>query len=301
MTEKLQNPREFEISSLDRLDPDSVQSVLYSTHRRAFSDYVLPPGAGEAASFSAEDFAELLERRGADLSHSFGAFRSDELVGFVVNAIDSKRRRAYDVVTGVVPEHRRCGIGEALMKRSAEHLAATGCQTYQLEVLENNPKARTMYAGVGFQDRRQLLGFGVSEIPSSSASIGDVSWEPLHIENLSTAMSWLGYQPSWQNGFETISRATNNDPALQGFQSNQLVAVGIVHAKTGDVPLLAVNPNARRQGIGTHLMHALRQRTQAERLRFANLPAGEAELGIDWLHATGAKKLWAQRELHLTL
>jgi GNAT superfamily N-acetyltransferase len=52
----------------------------------------------------------------------------------------------------VLPAHRGRGIGRALLAAAEEHARARGCCKMTLEVLEQNRRARAVYASVGFAD-----------------------------------------------------------------------------------------------------------------------------------------------------
>jgi GNAT superfamily N-acetyltransferase len=51
----------------------------------------------------------------------------------------------------VVPEHRRRGIGRALLNAALEWGRGEGCDEAELDVLVANP-ARALYEGAGFRD-----------------------------------------------------------------------------------------------------------------------------------------------------
>jgi GNAT superfamily N-acetyltransferase len=50
----------------------------------------------------------------------------------------------------VLPAHRGRGVASALLDATFEKARALGCCKVTLEVLENNPRARTLYARKGF-------------------------------------------------------------------------------------------------------------------------------------------------------
>jgi ribosomal-protein-alanine N-acetyltransferase len=51
---------------------------------------------------------------------------------------------------GVLPEHRRAGLGSALLAALVEEARRRGARTMFLEVAEDNPAARALYAVNGF-------------------------------------------------------------------------------------------------------------------------------------------------------
>ena len=90
----------------------------------AFSDYAIP------IQLSEQDLAELFTASGIDRSLSFGAFFEGQLVGCMLNSqgIYQGHRAAFDVATGMIPEHRGKGafagllaLAKETMKQPYEH------------------------------------------------------------------------------------------------------------------------------------------------------------------------------------
>lgn len=52
----------------------------------------------------------------------------------------------------VLPEHRGRGVGRALLNAAEERARRNGCCRLTLEVQEDNPRARGLYASFGFED-----------------------------------------------------------------------------------------------------------------------------------------------------
>src|SRR5688572_6486329 len=128
------------------LTHDDFES-LHAAFLAAFSDYVVK------FALTPEQLAEMLTRRGWVPEVSVGAFEDGTMVAFTLNGVEGDR--AYDTGTGVIPTHRRRGLGRALMERSFE-LLSDRCSTYVLEVLEPNTKAAELYRAIGFEVVRTL-------------------------------------------------------------------------------------------------------------------------------------------------
>ena len=71
-----------------------------------------------------------------------------EIVGTVIGGWDGHRGWVYSVV--VSPDHRRKGIGTALMKRIERDLAGTGCHKLNLQVRAGNQGAVAFYESLGY-------------------------------------------------------------------------------------------------------------------------------------------------------
>ncbi|MGZ5431666.1 MAG: GNAT family N-acetyltransferase, partial [Thermoanaerobaculia bacterium] len=128
------------------LTQDDLES-LHAAFVAAFSDYVVK------LTPTPEQLAEMFTRRGWIPELSVGAFDGDAMVAFTVNCVEGDR--AYDSGTGVVPSHRRRGLGRELMERSFELLRGR-CTSYVLEVLEANTRAVVLYRATGFEVVREL-------------------------------------------------------------------------------------------------------------------------------------------------
>jgi ribosomal protein S18 acetylase RimI-like enzyme len=72
-----------------------------------------------------------------------------ELVGTAMAGFDGHRGWVYYVA--VSPEHRRQGIGRALMRQVEEGLAELGCSKLNLQVRASNPQAVSFYQRLGYR------------------------------------------------------------------------------------------------------------------------------------------------------
>jgi GNAT superfamily N-acetyltransferase len=98
------------------LTHDDFES-LFAAFTAAFSDYVVK------LSPTREQLLEMFTRRGWRPELSVAAFEDDAIVAFTVNGVDGDA--GYDSGTGVLPTHRRHGLGLALMEQSFDLLRAT--------------------------------------------------------------------------------------------------------------------------------------------------------------------------------
>ena len=245
----------------------------------AFSDYVVPMKP------SADQLRSMFVRRGWIPELSVGAFEDDAVTGFVINCVDGAR--AYNTGTGTVPTHRRAGLSRQLMMRSLDVLRGAGVGTYSLEVISTNDKAVALYRSLGFEETRRLdawtLGFE-GKTPPGRRSVRTAPIDP----------QWWTSFPSWQNSPESIRRAREPHVVL-GDDDSYLV----LFPETGDVPLFAVRPERRRQGIGRALV-AQASAAAGKGLRFINVDAGDDGVR-SFLESVGATRLLTQLEMRTTL
>jgi len=245
---------------------------LFDCFALSFSDYVV------RMQPTPDDLREMLTRRGFVQELSTGAFDGDRLVGFTFNGVDGDR--AYDSGTGVIPSHRRQGIARKTMELSFSLLAP---RTYILEVLQANTGAIALYESLGFTRTRPL------QVWSFTAQ-SPTRFTELANPDLDLIRSWCNVSPSWQNDVPSIRRA--GDPyVVLGNEE----AAAVFFPRTGDLPLLAVSPAARLQGLGRHLLSAAATRANKP-LRIVNVD--DRDLGIAaFLEKCGAGRGVGQWEM----
>ena len=262
------------IRPLTAADFDAVHAAFIA----AFSDYVVP------LSPTREQLLEMFTRRGWVPEASIAAFDDDQLVAFTLNGVE--KNRAYDTGTGVVPTHRHHGLGREVMRACYPLLREHGCCEYVLEVLEANERAYALYLAEGFVVSRGLQCWKF-ESPSLLVSksprrdFGDVT-------------SWWDVEPSWQNSSASVSRS-KDEHVLLGNDDGYVV----VFPNTGDVPQLAVRPEARRQGLGTRLLHAAAE-FAGKPLRIMNVDERDAGIAA-FLERVGATRFVRQLEMTRSL
>ena len=236
---------------------------IFETFSLGFSDYVVP------FQPSTDALREMLTRRGFVASLSVGAFDGDRLVGITLNGVDGNR--AYDSGTAVIPSHRRRGLSRRMMELSFELLAP---RTYILEVLQQNPAAVALYESLGFQHTRPLhVWTFATQSPTRITELANA--------DLDLIRSWCDVAPSWQNDVPSLRRA--RDPYVV-LGTDDCAAV--LFPRTGDLPLLAVAPHARRAGLGRRLLNAAATRANTP-LRIVNVD-GRAEGIAAFLEGCGA-------------
>ncbi|WZU00691.1 hypothetical protein MGH68_14295 [Erysipelothrix sp. D19-032] len=74
---------------------------LVKTINEAFQDYPVP------MEFTSDTLKTKLEGVNTNLDYSFGVYDEEELVGFVIHALNGAV--AYNVITGIVPRYRKQG------------------------------------------------------------------------------------------------------------------------------------------------------------------------------------------------
>jgi len=248
----------------------------------AFSDYDIP------ANYSVEYLTNLVTRRGYRPDLAVGAFDGDRLVGFVFNCLDGDA--AYNSGTGVVRSHRRLGIARELMERSIETLPA---KRSILEAIESNYRAIALYRSLGFEEARRFQCWTYA-LPMEDRRPRLSTARELANADLEAIAANADMPLSWQNSLASIRRAREPYVVL-GDDDGAIV----FFPATGDVPLIAVRRDARRQGIGSRLLAAAASRS-AKALRIMNIDVREEGFAA-FMSAAGATPLVRQLEMVRTL
>ena len=259
------------------LQQDDFES-LYAAFTAAFSDYVVPFAPAR------EQLAEMMTRRGWVSEASVGAFEEGAMVAFTLNGIEGDR--AYDTGTGVMPSHRRRGLGRELMERSFE-LLRERCSSYVLEVIDTNMRAFELYSSLGFEVTRGLQSWTYE---STSLRV-DKSTSSTALDDLKTRrLDDFDIQPSWQNSDGSIARAKQAHVTIGDERGYAVLFPG-----SGDLAQLAVRRDERRKGLGTKLLQSAAA-IAGKPLRIMNVD--EADLGIAaFLEHNGARKMVRQLEM----
>ena len=79
----------------------------------------------------------------------FVATLNEQVVGTVIGGYDGHRGWIYSLA--VNPQHRRCGIGSALMQHVEAALIASGCPKINLQVLNTNVQVVSFYEKMGYR------------------------------------------------------------------------------------------------------------------------------------------------------
>jgi GNAT superfamily N-acetyltransferase len=103
------------------------------------------------------------------------------------------------------------------------------------------------------------------------------------------------FEPSWQNGDESVARAGDPRVALTVRDHEGIAGCAVIFPKTNDLAQLAVSRRARRRGIGTVLLAAARARC-TKPMRILNVDARDEGTNA-FLAAAGARETVQQFEM----
>ncbi len=252
------------IKSLKRIDFE----IIYNAFAKAFADYEVLP-------LSSDQILQMVTRRGFDPELSFGAFDDNELVSFTLNGIGNwnGKNTAYDTGTGTVKEYRGKGLAKKIFQDSVPVLKENGISQYLLEVLQHNDKAVNLYRNQGFEVTREFDYFTADKSDLNFVNVklnNDLEIKEINIPDYNMVSSFLDFEPSWQNSFDSIYRTFQSFKSIGVFNDNKLVGYGITELNSGDITQLAVHKEYRRKGVGTILLKQLIDIIPGESIKIIN-------------------------------
>jgi len=237
----------------------------------AYADYLVP------VHLTPEQMAAIDHFYDIDLARSVVALVGQEPVGMALLAV--RGHRGWVSGVGVMPGHRRRGIGRALMGRLCENAARAGLTELILEVIVENDPARRLYAGLGFQPTRELL---VWRRPAEADAL------PIPAERL-VAVAPFGLltffdrwhtQPAvWQRDVATL-RTMAAAGRLKGYRLDwrgQAAAYCLVsgHSETLSLMDVGIDPATDIVTPGRILLQALAHQYWGQALTISNVPADD--------------------------
>jgi len=110
---------------------------------RCFEGHVIP------TTYTPALLSYLLRHDNIDLSESLIAMDGDLPAGILI--IDRRGRKSRVGAMAIVTEHRRQGLGRAMMEQALANARGRGDQEMVLEVIEQNLQAVGFYSSLGFQ------------------------------------------------------------------------------------------------------------------------------------------------------
>lgn len=198
---------------------------------QAFQDYYIP------FKLSENQLRMRFKLSLVDLSCSFGAFYSDQLVGFIFNSCSefNNRKVVFDVGTGVIPEHRSKHVLKNLLAFSEPKLKEKGIEEYYLEVLQPNEKAIKIYEKYGFKITRSFSVLKVSQNNNITFKIDNCELKEFNLNQINHC---LNIKPSYENSTNIIMSNQELFEVAYKINNNQISAYCIYSSNDGSIAQL---------------------------------------------------------------
>jgi ribosomal protein S18 acetylase RimI-like enzyme len=219
---------------------------LVSIFNQSFEGYLMP------AQLEPAGFERLFRAVDLDPATSFVCERGGAPAGLVL--VSRRGWTSRIAAMGVVKAYRRHGIGRRMMERAIADARARADRALMLEVIEQNTAAVALYTGLGFGEKRRLLGFQWPGGAAARAEDALTEVDPLAVARAVVADG--AEDLPWQLAGETLATAT---PPARGFTLDGKAYALISEPTATMVRLqaLVVARGARRHGIGRRMLAAL--------------------------------------------
>ncbi|MBC8755385.1 GNAT family N-acetyltransferase [Kordia sp. YSTF-M3] len=209
----------MEIKSLQNTPVEEIIKTL----NLAFSDYIIP------INFTLEYVNERWKASGVDYNLSFGVFDNNQLVGFIIHAINyyGETKVAYNASTGIIPTHRRKGLLTKLYAKAIPTLKENGILKSTLECITENERAILAYQKVGFNIDRQykLYRFDWQQ-KAIQTKFRIVIKEQFQFPDFEQLQN---YFPSIENQDHCLEKYKNNLVSISVFDKDEIVAYLLFH------------------------------------------------------------------------
>lgn len=257
----------------------------------AFSDYAVPMQLPQDA------FDRLLAQRGFVPEVSRVAMLDGEVAAFWL--LGRRGDAAYLISSGTRPAHRGKGLSTEIGLAVLACLRGDGATSLQMEVLENNVVAQSLYKRLGLTQHRQLgccHFLPPKGVQPNGYSIVARPWS----ETADFAESAQDWAPSWQHSSESLVALEQDVMCLCAVKDQQVIGCVAVITSTLTVAQVAVDPRFRRQGIARALLAVCAEALEAEELRLINFDAGDTGFSR-FVSTFETRPRVGQYELHMRL
>jgi len=138
---------------------------------------------------------------------SYGMFDGEQLVGFIIHAVDNRDGEliAFNTGTGVLPKYRGQKITKAIYNYALPDLKENGITKCLLEVITANKAAISAYENVGFEIIKNYKCFnGILNLNTAEPVVlKEINFNEINWKEISNLNSY-----SWDNQKETIQNSS---------------------------------------------------------------------------------------------
>jgi ribosomal protein S18 acetylase RimI-like enzyme len=224
---------------------------LLSVFNLSFSDYVVP------FHLTLEQLKSKINAEKIDMNLSVGAFQSDQIVGFILQAekVEDGKRMIYNAGTGVIPDYRGQGLVRKMYDYIIPMLRDRKTDILTLEVIEGNEPAIRAYTNLGFKISRKLLCF--KGTIKASEKYAEIQIQQMNTTQWGIFKSFWDIEPSWQSSVIVLDQMRDDLVILGAYEMDKLAGYAIFNPATGKVYQVAVDKKQRRKGIGAKLFKVI--------------------------------------------
>ncbi|WP_119073066.1 GNAT family N-acetyltransferase [Aggregatilinea lenta] len=261
----------------------------------AYSDYFTP------ISMTISSFQSLIERDDLSLADSVAAIEDGRIVG--TGMLGIRGDGGWIGGMGVVPDHRRQGIGRQMMLFLINRARQRHLGHIVLEVIEQNHGAHALYSNLGFVEMRDLI--SVEREPGTPPTVDDIAPYTVSEQSVSTLLrhydAFHTVENCWQRSLRSLELLI---PHIEGWgvmSGDCLAGYALGWAGRHGVRLIdfALNPEGDVVAAGVAILATLHGQYPDAPGSTYNTPADDPVLEAYW--RLGYRKALAQIEMRLVL
>ncbi len=253
-------------------------NTLADLFTRSYTNYFVP------IEMDASSLSWLLSTQTIDLASSVVLDVDGVLAGFTFISVRGLSQRV--AAMGVLPEFRGRGFGQKMLKQCIENAREVGVHKIVLEVIDQNAHALAIYRQLGFEVRRQLVGY--QHAPATADRSFDDELHEIDPREVAKAAvhEGVGKLP-WQISAESWY-ATRPPSRAYTLERSVYAIVSQVTETSARLNAILVPRTKRRKGWGRRMLSALyREYPNREWLIPAVIPE---DVGSDFFLANGFQR-----------
>jgi len=248
-------------------------ATLTEAYNQTRIDYIVP------MPMNVDRLETYIHNYDVDLDASAVALFEGDILGLAMLGI--RERRTWITRLGVLPNERRHGTGEALMRYLIDQSRQRRAQSVILEVIKNNWPAFYLFKKLGFELTRELLVLRRPpremkiEVPSYTLEVLDTERAEKLLAKRQSRPSWLDEAQSLKNaGHLEALRVTLNSDAAE-MDADEIGRGWLVYQhELYQLGRLVIQPEAGNpQHVTRALIHAMHTQHPRHDTKFENLPA----------------------------
>jgi ribosomal protein S18 acetylase RimI-like enzyme len=268
-------------------------ATLLDTFNAAFADYFVK------LELTEEKLQNKLRSDRIDLALSAGAFKDEQLVGFILHGVDiiNDKKIIYNAGTGVIPEYRGKQLTRAMYRFMLPALKAENATKCILEVIDRNRPALKVYSELGFTLKRDLLCFKGKVETTDAQKKYLIKKIDLPQEEL--IRSFWDWSPSWQNSIAALKIINENNRTIGCYRDNVLVGYLNWNPLNNRIAQFAIDKNYRRLGIARELFQYVQETNNSE-ITIINVDK-RSDHTLKFLGSIGLNPFITQYEMELTI
>lgn len=267
-------------------------TVFLDTFNAAYRDYFVP------LQMELEPMRQLIHRDAVEMAASRVALDDGEPVGVGMLAV--RGAQGWIGGLGIVPSHRGQGIGRQLTTGLLDAARERGLRQVQLEVIDENLVARSLYQSLNFQETRRLF---LLERPPKAHTVApepSISVQKVHPNRLLHFYEAFHSAPNpWQRRSEALHVLEDHMDGWIATRGDETLAYAVGWAMPDMIRFMdcAMQPDAEA-AMSSLLYHVHRSEPQATA---SIINVGDDDPVLDVLRAAGYQQTGMQLEMQLAL